>query len=275
MMRRFQLLARIERPLAVCALGGLLCSACVGTTGGEVVDFQAAAAGPTDAQAGAPLDFQNSRGWLVDLTTARLHVGAMYLDQNEPASGSQPTNCILPGTYVAQVTQGLDVDLLSSSAQLFPVLGHGTTLFARAGQVWLTQGPVDDAEQPANEPILTLVGTATRGSDVRPFSAELTISTSNRLPNSGTSPFVTPICKERVVSPITTSVQVEEQGGLLLRIDPRLLFVNVDFSALSLSSDGSGYAFQDDSSDQPSANLFQNLIAAGPLYSFSWANTLK
>jgi hypothetical protein len=100
-------------------------------------------------------------------------------------------------------------------------------------------------------------------------------STSNRLPNSSTSGIDSPICKQRVVSPIPTSVQVERQGGLLLRVDPRLLFVNLDFSALAPASDGNGYAFRDDSSDQPSENLFQNLIAAGPMYTFSWANELR
>jgi len=256
-------------------LAGGLCGGCVGTTGGEVVDFEAAAAGPENAQAGTPLEFTTSLNWLVTLTAARLHVGAVYLDESNLTSGAQPTSCILPGTYVAQVTQGLDVDLLSASPQPFPVLGHGTTLLARAAQVWLTQGPIGDAEQPPNAPILTLVGTATRAGDVRPFSAKLTISVSNRLPNSGTSQVAPPICKKRVVSPITTSVQVEDHGGLLLRVDPSKLFVNVDFGALSPTSDGAGYAFSDDSSDQPSANLYQNLVSAGGMYTFSWANNLE
>jgi hypothetical protein len=270
--------AILRRATALAALSGLffgLCSACVGTTGGNVVDFQAAAAGPVGAQAGTPLEFQTSLGWSVSLTTARMHVGAVYLDESPSISGAQPTSCILPGIYVAQVTQGLDVDLLSSSPQRFPELGHGTTLLALAGQVWLTQGPIDAPEQPPNEPILTLAGSATRGDDARPFTAAITISTSNRLPNSSTSEFATPICKKRVVSPIPTSLQVEEQGALLLRIDPSQLFINVDFSALAAASDGNGYTFADDSSDQPSANLFQNLLAAGKLYRFSWANDLN
>jgi hypothetical protein len=272
---------RLKRPRKLRKLGatslllsGALCCACVGTTGANVVDFDAAAAGPVDAHAGSALEFVTGSGWQISLTTARLHVGAMYLEDSLPASGSQPTSCILPGIYVAQVTDGLDVDLLSSTPQKFPTRGHGTTLFALAGQVWLTQGAVDDLEQPPDEPILTLAGTATLGADVRPFSAKLTISASNRQPNSGTSQYADPICKQRVVSPIPTSVQVAEQGGLLLRIDPRLLFVNVDFTALS-SADGLTYEFSDDSSDQPSTNLYQNLRSAGGVYSFSWANDLE
>jgi hypothetical protein len=269
------MIASNKQRAARAVLWGALCCGCVGTTGGDVVDFKAAASGPPGAQAGTPLEFSTGLGWQVTLTSAVLHVGAIYLDESDLTSGAQPTSCVLPGTYVAQVTQGLDVDLLSSRPQQFPVLGHGTTLFARAGQVWLTQGPIDDAEQPANAPILSLVGSATRAGDVRPFSAALTISVSNRLPNSGTSPFATPICKKRVVSPIPTSVQVEDSGGLLLQVDPTLLFVNVDFSALNPASEGNGYVFSDDSSDQPSANLYQNLISAGGLYSFSWKSDLK
>ncbi|HEX3775597.1 MAG TPA: hypothetical protein VHV51_14090 [Polyangiaceae bacterium] len=257
--------------LGLCAL---VSAGCVGTTGGNVVDFDAAASGPTGAGAGAPLDFSNSLGWQIELTTAKLHVGAIYLVQTQPTSGAQGTDCILPGTYVAQVTDGLDVDLLSGEAQPFPVRGHGTTELALSGQVWLTQGPVDEAEQPANLPILSLEGSATRAGEVRPFSAALTISSSNRLPNASTSEFASPICKQRVVSPILTAVQIEERGGLLLRVDPRLFFVNVDFGALTLGPDGVNFVFADDSSDQPSANLYQNLRASGGLYTFSWVPNL-
>jgi len=248
-----------------------LCTSCVGTTGGQVIDFEAAAAGPPDAN--GELDFTNGRGWQITLTSATLHVGAMYLVEALPTSGAQATSCILPSTYVAEVTDGLDVDLLSSAPQTFPTRGHGTTSLALAGQVWLTQGLVDSAEQSA--PILALAGTAARDSDVRPFTAQVTISASNRTPNASDSPFANPICKQRVVSPIATTVQVEDRGGLLLRVDPRLLFVNVDFDALSPSPDGEVYAFKDDSSDQPSVNLYQNLHAAGGLYSFSWSTDLK
>src|SRR5579859_3049450 len=97
---------------AVLALGAV---ACVGTTGGAIVDFPVAASGPPDAVAGQPLVFQGDFGWTVTLTKAVLHVGALYLDQAAPISGAQDTNCILPGTYVAEVTAGMDVDLLDPS----------------------------------------------------------------------------------------------------------------------------------------------------------------
>src|SRR6478752_7146021 len=141
----------------------LLSPACVGTTGDQVVDFDAVASGPEDAVAGEPLSFEGSRGWRVTLTHANLHIGALYLAEAMPISGAQATSCILPGSYVAQVVQGRDIDLLSSEPQAFPVRGRGTTLEARAGQVWLTSNDVNLANVPSPPTvILDLLGSAER-----------------------------------------------------------------------------------------------------------------
>src|SRR5215472_4753215 len=150
----------------------LLAASCVGTTGGQIVDFPAAAAGPADAS-GGQLEFTTDSGWHVILTQATLHVGAIYLDQAVPVSGSQGTNCILPGLYVAEVTSGRDVDLLSPEPQPFPVLGHGTTLPALAGQVWLTGGDVNQVED--STPILQIAGTADEAGQVVSFMGTVTI----------------------------------------------------------------------------------------------------
>jgi hypothetical protein len=255
-------------------------AACVGTTGGDVVDFPVAATGATDATPGKPYELVTDRGWHVVLTKATLHVGALYLNQSQPVSGSQNASCVLPGTYVAQVTTGMDVDLLSPAPQRFPTPGHGSTLPALIGQVWLTGGPVDQASD--RTPILVIQGTADRAGDVRPFSGQITIS-SNRLLMTGTNAGANTICKQRIVTPIPISgVVVGHEGGLLLHIEPRFLFVNVDFGALSKFSDG--YAFSDDPSQtdaasplyysQPSANLYQNLHSGGSLYRFEWDSGL-
>ena len=268
------------RRLATSLVLALSIAACVGTTGGDVVDFPVAAAGPSDAVAGKPYSLTTDRGWHVVLTKATLHVGALYLGQSQPISGAQNTSCILPGTYVAQVTTGMDVDLLSPVPQRFPVLGHGTTLPALVGQVWLTGGPVDQTTDVT--PILVIEGTADRAGDVRPFRGQITIS-SNRQESSGTSAGANTICKQRIVTPVPTpGVTIQHDGGLLVRIDPRILFVNVDFGALGKFS--TGYGFSDDPSQtdpasplyysQPSANLYQNLHSAGALYSFTWDGSL-
>lgn len=264
--------------LGLCALASAL-HACMGTTGDDTVNFEAAASGPEDAVSGEPLIFDGARGWQVTLDSARLHIGAIYLADSQPVSGAQATSCNLPGNYVAQVTQGRDVDLLSPAAQRFPVLGRGLTLEALAGQVWLTGGDVNQVSDPPKPTvILELSGSARLGDEVRPFDAQLTIAGNRLAAGSGTGAAGSAlICKERIVSPIPTSVQVKNDGGALwLRIDPRRLFTNVDFGALSANdgdTESSGavrFSFKDDSSDQPSANLYQNLKQSGALYTFSW-----
>jgi len=192
-----------------------------------------------------------------------------------PVSGAQATSCILPGSYVAQVVQGREIDLLTSEPQSFPALGRGNTLEAHAGQVWLTSGDVNLANVPTPATvILHLLGSAQRAGELRPFEAKLTIA-QNRVSASGDVPLGaagSPICKERIVSPIPTAIRVKQGGALWLRVDPRLLFTNVDFGALQ--AEGELFVFQDDSSDQPSANLYNNLKQAGPLYDFSWTEQL-
>ncbi len=268
--------------LALFAFAACVLEACVGTTGDDAVVFQAAASGPEGIIAGQPLLFPGSRGWQISLETARLHIGALYLSDSVPVSGAQATTCTLPGNYVAQVTQGRDIDLLSSQPQLFPVLGAGVTLEALAGQVWLTGGDVNDPRDPPQPTIiLQLAGRATLAGAVRPFQAQLTIA-SNRISSDAGPAGAATICKERIVSPIPASLRVQTQGALWLRVDPRYLFTNVDFGALSPDAAGDGFSFKDDSSDQPSANLYNNLKqgggggggGGGSLYSFSWVQSL-
>jgi hypothetical protein len=251
--------------LAALALFGV---ACGGTTGGQLLSFSAAAAGPADAAPGQPFDFTTDRGWHVVLKQATLHVGALYLDQSEPVSGSQGTNCILPGTYVAQVTSGLDVNLLSPVPAVFPAQGQGTTIPpARVGQVWLTGGDINATTDPT--PILILAGTADEGGTVIAFEGTITISAQAA---TGAAAGQDPVCKQRIVS-VPADVSVQSTGGLLLRVDPRLLFVNVDFSQLPKSGDTFDFS-SDPSSDQASLNLYNNLRSAGALYTFSWSADL-
>ena len=114
-------------------------------------------------------------------------------------------------------------------------------------------------------------GTAVRGAMTIPFTGRITIA-SNRQTSGSAAAGGDSICKERIVSPIPTAVAVSATGGLLVRIDPRLLFVNVDFGQLTKVSDA--FVFSDDptSADytQPSLNLYANLHSAGRLYTFSW-----
>jgi hypothetical protein len=249
-------------------------ASCTGTTGGGTIDFSAAAAGPADAN-GAALAFTTDKGWAVVLTKAKLHLGAVYLDQSVPLSGAGNRECILPGTYVGEVTSGLDVDLLSPKPQAFPGMGHGTTGPAEAAQVWLTGGDINAIDDPT--PILVLEGTATLGGDVRPFSAVITIGPNRSTPSA--TPGGDPPCGHRIVlvNMHAKPLEVASSGGLLLRIDPRRLFLSLDFSQFTVTttipaSDGGTttlYSFQDNSNDLPSSDLYSNL-GTQTLYSFAW-----
>ena len=251
-------------------LAVLACS-CAGSTGGQTVNFDAAASGPADARGGQPLEFDAAHAWHVLLRTARLHVGALYLADSAPVSGAQDGSCQLPGSYLAEVREGLDVDLLSSAPQAFAVRGKGITGEALAGQVWLTSGDVNAITDPAKPAvILELSGEAARDAEVRPFQASLTIAGNRILAGGGAAGGAT-ICKQRIVTSQLT-LRVEAQGMLRLRIDPRRLFSNVDFGALS--SDGASFIFRDDGSDQPSANLYNNLRGEAS-YQFSWEPQLE
>ena len=249
--------------------------ACVGQTVGDAIDFPVAAVGPPNAVAGQPFACSESGGWAITLTQASLHVGAVYLNQSQPVSGGQATGCYLTGTYLAQETSALDIDLLSPAVQRFPSLAHGISdPPALVGQVWLTHGDVNTI--PDQMPILTFVGTAAQNGQTFPFSGSISIG-SNRQTAGGAVAGGDPICKERIVTPIRSALRIERTGGLLLTIDPCRLFTNVDFSLLPAGTSPGTFEFSDEptSTDytQPSKNLYANLRNTGP-YTFSWTPDL-
>jgi hypothetical protein len=258
--------------LGVLAAGSFLAGGCVGQTGGQTVVFSVAAAGPTDASAGQ-LVF-TSGGFDVVLTKAMLHVGAVYLDQAAPVSGAQATDCYLTGTYVGEETSALDVDLLNPAPQPFPAKALGITQpSALVEQVWLTGGDINAVADAT--PILVIAGTAMQGAATFPFTGTVTIGANHA--SSGGTGGGDSICTKRIVSPIRDSVTIQVTGGLLLRIDPRPFFVDVDFSKLPADASTGGYAFGDDPSVPAYAptgqNLYSNLRSTAP-YNFSWTDAL-
>lgn len=271
--RKLRELARVL-VLSGAAIGG----ACVGQTGGNTVDFPVAAAGPQEAVAGQPLVCAGDGAWAVSLTGATLHIGAVYLDQSQPVSGGQATGCILPGTYLAEETSAIDLDLLSPELQRFPALAHGITdPPAQVGQVWLTHGDVNTISD--RLPMLSVTGSASEAGRVLPFTATVSIGSNRQGQNQGSGALAgsDPICKERIVTPIPAPVTIAAPGGLILRVDPCRLFTNVDFGLLAPDATSGAYAFSDDPGSaaytQPSTNLYANLRNTGP-YSFSWSPDL-
>jgi len=209
-----------------------LTSSCVGTTGSGIVSFPAYASGPADAM--VPLTFTTAGGFQVALTTATMHIGAVYVTDSAPNPSSQNTSCIEPGRYIAEVAGPVDVNLLSAAPQPFSVMGTGTVDVAQTAEIWLTGGDIN-AQNDSTE-VVTVAGTATRGSTVIPFSAKVTIG-DNRLKRVSdvSQPGLNPICKRRIVqvSPLNTSVA--DRSALYVRVDPRGWFNSVDFTTLELA----------------------------------------
>jgi hypothetical protein len=255
--------------LACCAL----VTACIGTTGSSLVTFRAFATGPTDLPPGAPtkgLTFTNGLHWTITLTRAKVHIGALYLNRSVPVSGGQERQCFLPGIYVAQVLQGADFDALSSALQPFPGTGSGTADPAITGEVWLTGGRVDATTD--TTVIADVAGTATRGSESMRFEGTITIG-ANRA-NQQTDPArpgARPLCGERIVTPIPVSITPSEGGSLIVHVDPRGWFANAELGDLPRVSPTSDLRrFSDDSSDQPSENLYRGLRSSSGVYHFEW-----
>ncbi len=247
--------------LAVTALS------CVSTTGSDLVAFQAAAAGPADAQ--SPLVFTSGAGYAITLTQARLHIGAVYLNRSMPTAGAQPTSCVLPGIYVGEVTSALDVDLLSPEPQPFPAPGEGVADTAVSGEVWLSGADVNALDD--TTPVLQLTGTAEKGGAQFPFEARLTIGKNRAIPvRDPALPGASPLCKQRIVSPIPADVRIARGGSLLLRIDPRAMLVNVDFSTLTRAADDQPYRFTDVTDGQADIALYGGLRAKVGVYTFTW-----
>jgi hypothetical protein len=246
--------------LAVVAFG------CVGTTGGDLLQLDAYAAGPSDAH--GSLRFENSLGYRVQLDEARVFVGGVYLNRSRPTSVASDTSCTLAGIYVAEVLGGLEVDLLSAEPQRFPSRGYGTTEPASTGEVWLTPG---DVNQTANSTVVLRVsGSAERNGQRFPFEGKLSIGQNRVVPVTDAAlPGQHPICKQRIVSPIAVALQPEPGRELLLRIDPRGMFGNVDFGTLG-QTDGVFHFADQTGADQASDNLYAGLRRSSGVYQFSW-----
>jgi hypothetical protein len=228
---------RFVSTLALLAIGSAA-NACNGTTGDQLVTFAAYASGAKGA--GDPFSVN---GYTIQLTYAHLYVGAIYVNEAPAGSGGtfDTPACISQGVYCAQVPGGLDVDLLSTERQRFPVQGSGSADLGLSWELYLTQG---DVNAPNNSSFgapdtVDLIGSATRDSDGSVFSwaATVTIDESNRgePAQEPGQPGLNPICKQRIIELGDIRLTISEGASLLLTIDPRGWFKQpIDFSSLPL-----------------------------------------
>ena len=241
----------------------LMFTACIQTTGGNVVSFDAFARGSSESAA----PFTTPSGFEVTLARANLTVGALYLNQQNPQSYTLEQACIQEGIYSGEVRGGVVVNGLSDEAQPFPVKGNGTDALTRAAELWLTGGDILATDD--KTVILDVAGTATRGADSFPFDARFTIGSNRQVPPRNSAlPGSNPLCRQRIVSPVPFEATLHEGSAVTLIIDPRQWFAAVDFSGLQKVSDTPLlYRFTDsqDSSAQPDKALFNALRSAqGP-----------
>lgn len=247
------------------SLAFLIFTACVQTTGGQLVEFTATASGASDAVKGEPYHFGTPSGFDVTLIKAQLFIGAVYLNQSNPANYTAQTACILPGIYSGEVKGSLLVDALDPAAQPFPVKGLGTDSPTLAAELWLTAGDVNDSQDATV--ILSLAGTARKKSLSYPFTADFTIGPNRQIPSNPALPGSNPICKQRIVSPIAAPLTLSNGGTLRVQLKPKTWFNAVDFAQLAESTDTPGtYVFFDGiSSLQPDVALYNALrTSSGP-----------
>jgi N-acetylneuraminic acid mutarotase len=220
--------------LAVVPVVGAVTLSCNGTTGDQLLSFSAYASGAPGASERFP-----AGNVTIQLTTAMMHIGAVYFDEAPPGTGFDGPVCIASGVYAAQVPGPIDVDLLSSTPQEFTVYGNGTADTALSWQVWLTDDNVgeDDVNGPNFTPIVQLEGIATDAEGrSASFGGVVTINAVNR--SNGRSdpsqPGNDPLCKVRIVQIGGLDLTFFPGGTLSVTVDPRVWFTQqsepLDFS---------------------------------------------
>jgi hypothetical protein len=223
---------RLLGVVAVCAWG----TACYGTTGDALVTFSAYAQGtPAAAQ---PFVVN---GFTIQLTAARMYMGALYFDESPPSTSFDQPVCVATGVYAAQVPgpllNGKSVDVLSGQPEEFSVFGNGSADLAVSWQIWLTNGDINEANLGTH--MVDLEGTATRGGQSYSFGAIVTINNNRLTPvTNPATPGENPICKERIIQLSPIDIQFSNGGTLTVTVDPRGWFnENIDFSKLPQVTD--------------------------------------
>lgn len=252
----------------------LLSSGCIQTTGGNLVAFSLEAHGDPQVVSGGPLQFTSSRGFDVTLTRARVTVGAVYLNQQNPQNYTLEQACVQDGIYSGEVRGGLTIDALSPTPQPFPVEGTGTDAHTLAAELWLTGGVIDAERDPTV--VLDVAGTATSTAGTFPFEGTVTISENRRVPPRNPAlPGSNPLCRQRIVSPIAFDTHLAQGAVLSLVVDPRAWFHTVDFAELTRVSDAPLlYRFTDDQASpaQPDKSLYAGLRSSVGPYRFEQTN---
>ena len=248
-------------------LVALALSACVGTTGGEVVSFEAQLAGPSAASEHR-LAFTSGRGLAVTLTKATLRVGAVYMNRSKPIPVAQENACIATGTYVGEALGGAEADLLSGVPVRFAGGGRGTSDRAATGELWLSGGDLDALED--KTVVATVEGEVALPAGTKPFRGSVTLGSNRRsLAIDPARPGADAPCKERIVSPIPVDLTLAAGGLLTVRVDPSAWFALVPFD--DLREEAGVVVFDDGDTNASSIGLADGIRSPQGVYRFEWS----
>lgn len=264
----------IRRMLSLVPLVAVV-SACVGSTGGGLVSFKAAGAGPKDAVKGAPLSFavraSSGKVFSVTLSRAKMHVQAVYLNRVTSTGTQRDDGCYEATSYIGEVRADLDIDALDPSPQYFPKDGTALADRALTADLWLGSGAIDDfTQESARTVVFDAAGTAQApGEEAISFSAAFKIDLNRRrAPRSATYPGTNLICQLRIVDHVPVDVLPVEGGTLVLRVDPRGWFLGTDFDEVKKAA-GAGAAPPYVLADEPkgvSVGVFDNMRRNAGVY---------
>jgi hypothetical protein len=249
----------------------LVLSGCLQSTGGQLVSFALEGRGDPAVATGQPLHFTSGRGFDVTLVRAKVTVGAVYFNRQNPQSYTLEQSCVQTGVYSGEVRGGLTLDALDPTPQPFPVEGNGTDAQTLAAELWLTGGDILATDD--QTPILDVAGVASQGGTTWPFTGLVTIGANRVVPPRNTAlPGSSPLCQQRIVAPIAFSTQLAQGSTVQVLVDARAWFADVDFSSLEQVGPQQ-YQFSNDGSSSRQADqaLYNGLRAFVGPYRFTTA----
>jgi hypothetical protein len=200
---------------------------CVGDTGGAHVGFTAEALAVAPATHNKIIYDDADTGWHVELTTAKVFLGPVYLWSGKPLNGASAREA--PTYYAAdqfdfgflrgQVVEQAPIDLVATAGHTTPIgAGDGLAGQALSAELWLSP-PTDGAGD-----TFVVAGTATKNGIALEFSGGLTIDDTVVDEQNGDTAFT-----KRKVRAIPFDGMVAEGGTVSVECDARRWLADAPF----------------------------------------------
>jgi hypothetical protein len=242
-------------------------ASCIGSTGGELVEFRAEAYGSASSRAFTSIA-QDAR-YEVQLTQASFTVQGLYFSRiARSGSTERETSCYAAEGYSAELRSDLTIDVLSERAQPFPELARGLNERVRAFDLWLGRGPINEfTSESAATGVVSFAGVAASAGGSFPFEGRVTVDLNRKqTPASPAAPGSNPICQQRIVDGIAADFVPSSGGTLELRLDARQWFDGISFADVPKDARGI-HVFVDSADNATSVRLFNNVRKNRGVYS--------